>query len=253
MLRFAGTLLDALGPEMRRGNVETLHLRAISTAGATTVFLGVENAAETTAAVLSIAAAVGVPALTADACGRPSLGTWHHILRWYRRCRQRFDDHRQVFSGLTMARLHVPAKVRIAAARGPAAMRKFGAANPFSAFFPQMRGRDVKLPYQGICGITGGAVVLFQVIAAAEHAAAVLPVSTGIGVPCRASVRGFIRRPGLGTWNGHCTWHFWDFSASVQMEKNWHAEEGAVVQRLPWSAGLRGMAGAGAPGAPWLH
>ena len=31
------------------------------TAGATTVFLGVENAAETTAAVLSIAAAVGVP------------------------------------------------------------------------------------------------------------------------------------------------------------------------------------------------
>jgi hypothetical protein len=30
-------------------------------AGATTVFLGVENAAETTAAVLSIAAAVGVP------------------------------------------------------------------------------------------------------------------------------------------------------------------------------------------------
>ena len=31
------------------------------TAGATTVFLGVENAAETTAAVLSIAAGVGVP------------------------------------------------------------------------------------------------------------------------------------------------------------------------------------------------
>ena len=30
-----------------------------------------------------------------------------------------------------MARLHVPAKVRIAAARGPAAMRKFGAANPW--------------------------------------------------------------------------------------------------------------------------
>jgi hypothetical protein len=43
-------------------------------AGATTVFLGVENAAETTAAVLSIAAAVGVPG------GKPTIrkkkGQW---------------------------------------------------------------------------------------------------------------------------------------------------------------------------------
>mmetsp|Transcript_47499 Transcript_47499/g.75540 ORF Transcript_47499/g.75540 Transcript_47499/m.75540 type:complete len:249 (-) Transcript_47499:112-858(-) len=219
VLRFAGTLLDALVPEMRRGDVETLHLRAISTAGAATVLLRVEHAAETTAAVLSIATAVGVPALTADPRGRPRLRTWHYILRWYRRCGQCFGDHGQVFGGLAMSRLHVPAKVRIAAACATAAMREFRAANPFSAFFPEVRGRDVELSYQWICGITGGAVVLFQVVAAAEHAAAVLPVSAGIGVPGRASVRGFIRGPGLGTWNRHCTWHFWDFSASVQVEK----------------------------------
>lgn len=73
MLWGAGTLLYSLSPQMRRWDMEALHLGSVVTASRAAVLLRIEKAAKSTATVTSVTAAVGIPTLASQAGFDPGL------------------------------------------------------------------------------------------------------------------------------------------------------------------------------------